>query len=101
MTYVLTLHSIRFSSIPLINFIIISDIYSLVYLLKSSTDYPVNSLTSIKFIMASDSVMVSDVMDNVITPTIENDEVELLLIASIQTLKEKIKGVAEMKYSSW
>ena len=55
---------------------IISDIYSLVYLLKSSSDYPVNNLTSIKYIMALDSVMVSDVMDDVITPTIENDEVE-------------------------
>ena len=41
--------------------------------------------------MALDSVMVSDVMDDVITPTIENDEVELLIIASIQTLKRKNK----------
>ena len=30
-------------------------------------------------------------MDDVITPTIENDEVELLIIASIQTLKRKNK----------
>ena len=30
-------------------------------------------------------------MDGVITPTIENDEVELLIIASIQTLKRKKK----------
>ena len=30
-------------------------------------------------------------MDDVITPTIENDEVELLIIASIQTLKRKKK----------
>ena len=50
--------------------------------------------------MALDSVMVSDVMDDVITPTIENDEVELLIIASIQTLKKK-KRCGEMKYSSW
>ena len=70
---------------------IISDIYSLVYLLKSSSDNPVNNLTSIKYIMALDSVMVSDVMDDVITPTIENYEVELLIIASIQTLKRKNK----------
>ena len=35
--------------------------------------------------------MVFDVMDDVITPTIENDEVELLIIASIQTLKRKNK----------
>ena len=41
--------------------------------------------------MILDSVMVSDVMDDVITPTIENDEVELLIIASIQTLKRKNK----------
>ena len=41
--------------------------------------------------MALDSVMVSDVMDDVITPAIENDEVELLIIASIQTLKRKNK----------
>ena len=44
-----------------------------------------------KFIMALDSVTVYDVMDDVITPTIENDEVELLIIASIQTLKRKNK----------
>ena len=30
-------------------------------------------------------------MDDIITPTIENDEVELLIIASIQTLKRKTK----------
>ena len=70
---------------------IISDIYSLVYLLKSSSDNPVNNLTSIKYIMTLDSVMVSDVMDDVITPTMENYEVELLIIASIQTLKRKNK----------
>ena len=40
--------------------------------------------------MALDSVTVSDVMDDVITPTVEN-EVELLIIASIQTLKREIK----------
>ena len=51
--------------------------------MKSSSDYPVNNLTSIKYIMVLDSVMVSDVMDDVIAPTIENDEVELLTIASI------------------
>ena len=33
----------------------------------------------------------SDVIDDVITSTIENDEVELLIIASIQTLKRKNK----------
>ena len=36
-----------------------------------------------------DSVTASDVMDDVITPTIKNHEVELLIIASIQTLKRK------------
>ena len=41
--------------------------------------------------MALDSVTASDVMDDVITPTIENDEAELLIIASIQTLKRKKK----------
>ena len=41
--------------------------------------------------MALDSVTASDVMDDVITPTIENDEVELLIIASVQTLKRKNK----------
>ena len=41
--------------------------------------------------MALDSVTASDVMDDVITPTIENDEVELLIIASIQTRKRKKK----------
>ena len=41
--------------------------------------------------MAVDSVTASDVMDDVITPTIENDGVELLIIASIQTLKRKNK----------
>ena len=49
------------------------------------------SFLQIKYIMALDSVMVSDVMDDVITPAIENDEVELLIIASIQTLKRKNK----------
>ena len=44
--------------------------------------------------MALDSVTASDVMDDVITPTIENDEVELLIIASIQTLKRKNKRCA-------
>ena len=43
--------------------------------------------------MALDSVKASDVMDDVITPIIENDEVELLIIASIQSLKRK--------YSNW
>ena len=38
-----------------------------------------------------DSVTSSDVMDDIITPTIENDEVELLIIASIQALKRKNK----------
>ena len=33
-------------------------------------------------------------MDDVITPTLENDEVELLIIASIQTLKRKNKRCA-------
>ena len=51
--------------------------------------------------MALDSVTASDVMDEVITPTTENDEVELSTIASIQTLKRKKKNVAEMKCSSW
>ena len=51
--------------------------------------------------MALDSVTASDVMDDVTPPTIENDEVESFIIASLQTLKEKIKDVAEMKYSSW
>ena len=41
--------------------------------------------------MALDSVTASDVMDGVITPTTENDEVELSIIASIQTLKRKKK----------
>ena len=41
--------------------------------------------------MALDSVTASDVMDDVIRPTIENDEIELLIIASIQTLKRKNK----------
>ena len=59
--------------------------------MKSSSDYPVKNLTSIKYIMALDSVMISDVIDDVITPTIENDEVELLITASIypNTKKEK------------
>ena len=33
--------------------------------------------------MALDSVTASDNMDDVITPTMENDEIELLIIASI------------------
>ena len=41
--------------------------------------------------MALDSLTASDVMDDVITPTIENDEAELLIIGSIQTLKRKNK----------
>ena len=41
--------------------------------------------------MTLDSVTASDVMDDVITPTIDNHEVELLIIASIQTLKRKNK----------
>ena len=41
--------------------------------------------------MALDSVTSSDVMDDVITPTIENDDVELFIIASIQTLKRRNK----------
>ena len=41
--------------------------------------------------MALDSVTASDVMDEVITPTTENDEVELSIITSIQTLKRKKK----------
>ena len=41
--------------------------------------------------MTLDSVKPSNVMDDVITPKIENDEVELLIIASIQTLKRKKK----------
>ena len=41
--------------------------------------------------MTLDSVTPSNVMNDVITPKIENDEVELLIIASIQTLKRKNK----------
>ena len=41
--------------------------------------------------MTLDSVTPSNVMNDVITPKIENDEVELLIIASIQTLKRKEK----------
>ena len=41
--------------------------------------------------MTLDSVKPSNIMDDVITPKIENDEVELLIIASIQTLKRKKK----------
>ena len=41
--------------------------------------------------MALDSVTASEVMDDVITPTTEHAEVELLIIASIQTLKRKKK----------
>ena len=39
--------------------------------------------------MALDSATASDFMDDVITPTIENGDVKLLIIASIQTLKRK------------
>ena len=39
--------------------------------------------SGIKFIMTLDSVTASDVMHDVITPTIENDEVALLIVASI------------------
>ena len=41
--------------------------------------------------MALDSVTASVVMDHVITPTTENDEAELLIIAFIKTLKRKNK----------
>ena len=41
--------------------------------------------------MALDSVTASDVMDDLITPIIENNEIELLIIASIQILKVKNK----------
>ena len=41
--------------------------------------------------MVLDLVMVSDVMDDVITSTIENDKVELLITTSIQTMKRKNK----------
>ena len=41
--------------------------------------------------MALDSVTACDVMDDIITPTVKNDKVELLIIASIQTLKRKNK----------
>ena len=41
--------------------------------------------------MALDSVTASDVMDDLITPIIENNEIELLIIASIQILKIKNK----------
>ena len=41
--------------------------------------------------MALDSVTASEVMDDAITPTIGNDEVEVLIILSIQTLKRKKK----------
>ena len=44
--------------------------------------------------MALDSVTASDVMDGVITPTVKNDKVELLIITSIQTLKRKNKRCA-------
>ena len=39
--------------------------------------------------MGLDSLTTSDVMDDVIAPTIENDEAELLIVASTQTLKRK------------
>ena len=41
--------------------------------------------------MALDSVTASDVMDDLITPIIENNEIELLIIAYIQILKIKNK----------
>ena len=41
--------------------------------------------------MELDSVTGSGAMDDVITPTIENDEVKLLIIAPIETLKRKNK----------
>ena len=41
--------------------------------------------------MTLDSVTASDVMDGLITPIIENNEIELLIIASIQILKIKNK----------
>ena len=41
--------------------------------------------------MAVDSVTASDVMHDVITTTIENNEVESLIIVSIQILKRKSK----------
>ena len=41
--------------------------------------------------MTLDSVTASDVMDDLITPIIENNEIELLIIASIQILKIKNK----------
>ena len=41
--------------------------------------------------MVLDSVTASDVKDDLNTLTTENDEVELLIIASIQTLKRKNK----------
>ena len=41
--------------------------------------------------MALDSVAASDVKDHINTLTTENDEVELLIIASIETLKRKNK----------
>ena len=44
--------------------------------------------------MALDWVTASDVMDGVITPTVKNDKVELLIITSIQTLKKKNKRCA-------
>ena len=39
--------------------------------------------------MALDSVTATDVMDDVITPTIENNEIELFIMVSILTLKNK------------
>ena len=41
--------------------------------------------------MTLDSVTASDVMDDLITPIIENNEIELLITASIQILKIKNK----------
>ena len=48
----------------------------------------------ITYIMVLDSVTASDVKDDINTLTTENDEVELLIIASIQTLKRKNKRCA-------
>ena len=39
--------------------------------------------------MALDSVTATDVMDDVVTPTIENNEIELFIMVSILTLKNK------------
>ena len=47
--------------------------------------------------MALDSVTASDVKDDINALTTENDEVELLIIASIQTLKRKNKRCARVE----